>query len=92
MSKFTSAGHLWRYKLFSAAQNGMVIGIFQHFQLALQAVALPLPSRVYDCCAHTQHVRLLEGECVLIEMGPILEGGKLLEGPTCIRRNTVYMW
>ena len=55
-SKFTSAGCI--YFFFAAAQNGMVVGVFQHFQLALQAVALPLPSRGYDCCAHAQHVKV----------------------------------
>ena len=48
-----------RHKFFAAAQNGMFVGIFQ---LALQALALPFPSCGYDCCAHEQHVRLLEGE------------------------------
>ena len=30
----------------------MVVGIFQHFQLVIQA---------HDCCAHAQHVRFFEG-------------------------------
>lgn len=65
----------------------MVIVVFQHFQLVLQAVDLPLPPCDHDCCAHAQHVHLLDDERVLIEMGScILEGGKLLEGCACIRK------
>ena len=63
-------------ELFCRCWDRMFIGIFKHLKLSFQAVALPFSSCCHNCFAHVQHVhllegeRLLEGEHLLIAMGP----------------------